>query len=215
VRGSGPFSSIKIMRQTIQETVTENNIITTLTTSVIESHLRVTYSADQTYLDGLAYAAQEAVENEIGEKFGSISVIGQNSEFTRSFTLPYPANRVGTITVQYYDDKGVLQTIDGANVKKSFSGYPTVIQISNDFKPASLAENNPVVQTFSATVSARSVFPKSLKQAILLMMAHMYENREAVLSGRVVEPPLAFKYLCAQHKRPAVRQPYNPEFVLR
>lgn len=203
------------MRQTIQETVTENNIITTLTTAVIESHLRVTYSADSAYLDLIAYAAQDAVENEVGEKFGSIAVTGQNSEFVRDFTIPYPAQRCGTVTVKYYDKDGAEQTIAAGSVKKSLSGYPTVVEVSAEFTPTSLVENNPVVMTFSCTAAAKTKFPKALQQAVLLMMGHMYENREAVLSGRVVEPPLAFKYLCNQYKRSSIRQPFNPEMIVR
>ena len=203
------------MKQDINETVTENNIITTLTTAVIEDHLRVSYSAESSYIDLIAYAAQEAVEKEIGEVFGSIAVIGYNSEFTRDFTLPYPASRCGTITVSYLDKDGTLVAIDAGNVKASKGGYPVVVEISDDFKPASLNENSPNMMKFEVTVAAKSPIPKALQQAVLLMMGHMYENREAVLAGRVVEPPLAFKYLCGQYKHTSIRQPYNPEFIVR
>ena len=211
----GPFILTKRMRQTIQETVTENNIVNTLTTGVIESHLRVTYADDSTYIDALAYAALQAMENEIGEKFGSVDVVAYNSEFTRSFTLPYNAVRMGTPTVKYYNESGVLTTIDAANIKKSLAGYPTLVEISRDFAPTGIAKDNAKTMEISFTVNAKTPFPKSLQQAVLLMMGHLYENREAVMGGKVVEPPLAFKYLCSQHKQPSIRQPYNPEFIVR
>ena len=69
------------MRQTIKETVTPVDIVSVLTTGVIESHLRVTYSADSSYLDGLAKAALAAVEKEVNETFGAIAVSGDNSEY--------------------------------------------------------------------------------------------------------------------------------------
>ena len=203
------------MRQTIKETVAPVDIVSVLTTGVIESHLRVTYSADSSYLDGLAKAALTAVEKEVNETYGAITVAGANSEFTREFTIPYDATRIrSAVTVTYVDANEVTQTVEGANVRKSNYGYPMTVQISSDFKPASLHENVPNVMFFGASVDALAL-PEGLKQAVLMMMAHFYENREAVLSNRIMEPPLAFKYLCAQYKKPSCRQPYNPEFILR
>ena len=202
------------MRQTIQETVTENNIITTLTTAVIESHLRVTYSADSAYLDLIAYAAQEAVQNEIGEVFGSAVITVTNSEFVRDFTLPYPAERVAVSNIKYFNENNVETSLAEGSWETSISGYPTVVEIDPDAKPTSLTVNSPVVMKITVAMLALTI-PKALQQAVLLMMGHMYENREAVLSGRVVEPPLAFKYLCNQYKRSSIRQPFNPEMIVR
>lgn len=203
------------MRQTIKETVTPVDIVSVLTTGVIESHLRVTYSADSSYLDGLAKAALAAVEKEVNETFGAIAVSGDNSEYVNEFTLPYEASRIrGTVAVNYYNETDANMPIDTANITKSVQGYPTVVQINPDFKPTGITKKRPYHQIFSFSVSAKPL-PEGLKQAVLMMMAHFYENREAVLSGRVVEPPLAFRFLCAQYKRPALRQPYNPEFIVR
>ena len=203
------------MRQDIKETVTPVDIVSVLGTATIESHLRVTYSADSSYLDGLAKAALTAVEKEVNETYGGIAVNGTNSEFTREFTVPYDAQRIrGAVSVTYVDADENVQTVTAGDVRKTSYGYPMVVKISDDFKPVSISKNAPARMSWSATVDSM-VLPDGLKQAVLMMMAHFYENREAVLSGRVVEPPLAFKYLCAQYKKPSCRQPYNPEFIVR
>jgi len=131
------------MRQTIKETVTPVDIVSVLTTGVIESHLRVTYSADSSCLDGLAKAALAAVEKEVNETFGQVAVSGDNSEYVNEFTVPYEASRIrGVVVVNYYDETDANIPIDTVNVVQSTQGYPAVIQINPDFKPTGITKSD-------------------------------------------------------------------------
>lgn len=203
------------MRQTINETVTPFDIVTELGTSVIESHLRVTYSTETSYLQLLAKASLEAVEKEVGDTFGGITAVAYHNVFARDFSLPYSADRITAVTIQYFDEDNTLQTVDSSNYDLSNSGYPAVVRISGDFAPTTLTEIGPDVQKVTVTVRPETELPNSIQQAVLLYMTHLYENREAVTQGKAVEAPLAFKYLCGQFRKTPIRQPIYPNSVTR
>ena len=47
--------------------------------------------------------------------------------------------------------------------------------------------------------------PETMKQAALLMLAHLYQNREAVSNEKVYDLPLAFTYLIGKGRKNPLR----------
>lgn len=202
------------MRQTIRETASNFSVVTELTTGLIEGHLRVTYTDESSYLTQLANVALESLERETNMNFRQFSIAANMDTFAREFTLPYEAALIGTPVVQYTNKSGTLETVPSDKVFLNDVGAPTVINIDKDWSPRSLTKKDPVVMKVTATVRAHTL-NATAKQAILLFMAHMYENREAVSAGKVVETPLAFKYLCSQIRKTTIRPVFNPSTVVR
>lgn len=109
-------------------------------------------------------------------------------------------------SVTYVDQAGAAQTLDAANYA-----------LNNNRKPASLVPTFgaawPVTRVQDAAIKIRFTAgctddlspnphptPKSAKQAMLLILGHLYENREAVTPGERYELPLGAASLLQQHR---------------
>lgn len=115
----------------------------------------------------------------------------------------YPINSITNI--QYKDTNGVTQTLSSSEyILDSFSSpskiYPATIWKDTKQVP------NAVIVNFSAGFTdgqspSEYPMPKALKQAMLLMIAHLYENREAVNVGNIVtQIPLGVIHLMTPHR---------------
>ena len=68
--------------------------------------------------------------------------------------------------------------------------------------PDTIGEADAVKVTFTVGYGATAAdVPESFKAAILLLVGHLFENREAVATGlTVTEVPLAWKYLLNSYR---------------
>jgi uncharacterized phiE125 gp8 family phage protein len=109
------------------------------------------------------------------------------------YTLFLPRAPVQSVTsLQYYDTNGVLQTMDPALYLLDTDSEPARITPAwGTFWPPWLLRENSISISFvagygdaggTAAASAAAV-PQTIKQAILLLVGHWYENREAVVIG--------------------------------
>ena len=117
--------------------------------------------------------------------------------FRQPVELPF--GRVLNVTrVNWLDASGV------DHVVTPFTGYipaiigenPQLHAVGGTWPSGSFFQIDPVRIEFEAGFGAAADVPREIRQAILLLAAHWYENREAVLVGTTVrEVPLAFKAL--------------------
>jgi uncharacterized phiE125 gp8 family phage protein len=116
--------------------------------------------------------------------------------------LPLPPLQSVT-SVKYIDPAGTLQTwasnqyvVDAPQGPSAMNGriYPA---LNIDYPAPACREDAVTVQFVAGYTDAASV-PKGIRQALLLMLGHLYENREAVVVGggaSVVTVPLAVESL--------------------
>jgi uncharacterized phiE125 gp8 family phage protein len=90
------------------------------------------------------------------------------------------------VSVKYYDTDGVEQTLDVAEYYEDAKSKPArIVPVSS--WPATKDRPNAVTITIEAGYGATAdKVPQVIKQALLLMVGDMYENREETVVGTIV-----------------------------
>jgi len=100
------------------------------------------------------------------------SGIFSGQEYVRTVELPR-SPLISVTSVQYYDEAGVLQTLDPAQYVVSNSFEPGLVYLQHEYTWPSLARRPDAVQvTFTAGYASAAATPAALKQAMLLLCRH-------------------------------------------
>lgn len=171
-----------------------------------KNHLRIDLTDDDSLISALIVAAREHAE-----------AITRRAFITQTLKLSldaFPANN-GPIYVpmpplqsvnslKYFDTDGVEQTLtEGADFLVDAESEPGRITPAPDTGwPATQSRPNAVSVEFVAGFGDASKVPQGIKQAILLMVGHWYENREAVTmqGNNAGELPMAVDSLLMMHR---------------
>lgn len=170
-----------------------------------KAHLRVSGSDDDSYITSLIKAARHKAEEMTNRQLISATWKAYLDEFPKAGKeielMHCPAADVTGIT--YVDSNGDTQTWDTAEWQKDvFSEPARIIPAYGCSWPSARKQLNSVAITFTAGYGASgSSVPEPIKQAMLLMIGHWYENREDVVIGRIsTAVPMASKYLLETYK---------------
>jgi len=164
-------------------------------------HLRINAgdtSEDTAIIAPLITAAREYCENVTGRALAAQTIKAYPERFTRIIQLPRePMVSVSAIT--YTDESGVTTTMASSNYIIDTVGGTVAIKELPTFSPRLV---NPIEITYSA---GYTLLPKAIRQAMLLLIGHWYENREAVVVGAYtlfasVEVSMAVNTLLRQYK---------------
>jgi uncharacterized phiE125 gp8 family phage protein len=155
-----------------------------LTTAEAKAHLRVTGSTDDTLIDALVKAARQMAENELPRSLITQTWEKTLDEFPDAIELPYPPIIVVT-SVKYYDGAGTQQTLPSVAYALDAKSEPGWIVPAYGYDwPETREMANAVEVTYQAGYGANGGYvPPPIKQWILLMVGHLYENREASIPG--------------------------------
>lgn len=183
--------------------------------SEAKSHLRVDVDADDTYIGTLIVAARQ-----FAEAYTHRQLVTAVWQFTydrfpvgiRPLPLPLaPLASVDEIT--YVDEAGDDQTYDAADYDVWTALEPGIVQPAFDtYWPT--ARRQPASVTIEATLGYgnAAAVPQAIKQAMLLMIGHWYENREEVAVGTIAtQVPLAAQHLLEQFTYGDEFTDYSPE----
>lgn len=172
--------------------------------SEAKTHLRVDNDEENALITILAQAAREMVEQRIGRSLITQSRTIKLDYFPDSDTILLPYGPVISVTsITYYDEDEVLQTLSSSEYWVDTSSDIARIVVMDSW-PGTQDRPNAVTIVYSAGYGASSSYvPKPIKQAIYLLIAHLYENRQAVIvSGSptaVIEMPLGVEYLLSSY----------------
>lgn len=168
-----------------------------VTTAEAKTHLRVTGTDDDTYIGTLITAARQYVET-----FLNRALITQTWEWRLDgfslWTLIVPmAPLISVTSIQYIDGEGTTQTLATTEYTVDAKSEPARIAPAyGKYWPATRYEMNAVTITFTAGYGAASAVPFQIKQAILLVIGHLYERREETITGTIIaEIPLGVQAL--------------------
>lgn len=155
-----------------------------------KAHLRIEHNDEDGVIAGLVKAAREFVEERVGRQLMTATWDITLDEFPcsrRPIKLPrWPTQSVASIT--YRDTAGDLQTWDSANYRVDTSREPARVAPAYGVSyPITIHELAAVTIRAVAGYTSAAAVPQSAKQAILLLVAHWHENREAGNAG-VVNP---------------------------
>lgn len=160
-----------------------------VTASEAKSHLRVDTTADDTLIGTLITAARQHVENHLRR-----ALITQTWELVMDafpagdvIRLPRPP-LVSVTSIKYTDVAGSESTFSSAAyVVDTDSTKGRVVLKSGETWPSdTLAAANGVRVRYVAGYGEASAVPRPIRQAILLLIGTLYENRESVLVAQGV-----------------------------
>ena len=161
-----------------------------------KAHLRIDIDDDDTLIGGLITAARSHLEGIARPKLAMITqtwdYIADSFPQGDTFEMrPYPLQSITSI--KYTNSAGVEATFSSANYQVDASSQPGRLRLKTaaSWPAVTLREMNGLAIRFVAGYGAAgSAVPIQLRQAVLLLVGHWYENREPVLTTGMMVAPL-------------------------
>lgn len=158
-----------------------------ITPQEAKSHLRIDGNDDDMLISSLIAAAREYCET-----FQNRAYITQTWEMTLDsfpqmpLKLPKPPLQ-SVDSIKYINQDGIETVFDAANYVVDTDSEPGRIALAPgvSWPNVTLKPIGGVKIRFTAGYGDASAVPKMVKQAILLLVGHWYENREAVLTESI------------------------------
>lgn len=137
------------------------------------------FTADDTLIEAMIKAATGYAEAYCRRKFITATITEYYNAFpvsSKGFELSFKAIAVNS--VKYKDSDNTEQTWAAANYQADLFATPTEIREAyNKTYPLTYNELNTVYVEYTTGYGAAAAVPQEIKQALLLMVADMYENR--------------------------------------
>jgi len=166
-----------------------------ITLQQAKDHLNIDFTDDDSILELIIQSAREAVETQTGRALITRTVVHERDCLTAVMGLPQTAQSVELI--EYLDTDGTRQTLAASEYTVDVNRTPAQITIAfNGIYPATLDYYNAVMITYKTGYgdNAQDV-PAPLASAMLLMIGHLYENREATAPINMNTVPLGIAFL--------------------
>ena len=178
-----------------------------VTLAEAKAHLRVVTTDEDSYIQGLIALARTAAEEATGRAFLTQSWrlrldAWPNAQRVPAVALPRPPLR-DISAVRIYDSAGAAEVWDAANYDVDTIASPgRLLRKPGAVWPVPGRFGAGIEIDFEAGYGATSAdVPAPLRHAILLHIAHLYENREPVFAGGSVVPiPMASAALLAPYQ---------------
>lgn len=175
-----------------------------------KTHLRVDFDDDDTLIASLIDVATAHVDGWSGILGRALVTQTWRQDFCAfGCRLRLPLAPVQSITeISYYDGDNHQQTLaaDVYNLLADARG-PFLALNRDKTYPGTYRREDAVSVTFAAGYGDADAVPAPIKAAILMMVAHLYENREAVAVGSslaAIPLPMAVDALLAPYRRVGV-----------
>ncbi len=161
---------------------------------------RVEYSDDDSIITGVLKAARECAENATNRRLITQTWRHYPADL-RSITLPFgPVQAVTSVTL--YDKAGSAHVLTPSDYDADIISEPATLKVRT-MQGVSLRRTNPLAVEFVCGYgNTGAAAPESIRQAIMLLAAHWYENRVAVAETalKFEELPMGVKYLLAPYR---------------
>lgn len=163
-----------------------------VTTQQAKEHIRVTHANDDAYIDGLIIAATDYVEFLTGRRMITQTWRLLRRQFDSKIYLGTPLESVNQI--RYLDPEGIIQSLAATQYRLITSESPGYIEpVYGVSWPSVRIADEAVEIDFTVGYGvSNSTLPKLLQQAILFLVGHFYENREASAPIKLDDIPLGF-----------------------
>ncbi len=169
-----------------------------------KAHMRVDFSDDDDLITALVVAARQQAENHTNRVLLTQTWDWTLDRFpcTRTFEVPRPPlQSVSSIT--YKDTNGDEQTFSSSKYLVDTGSERGRISLADgESWPATKAEINAVTIRFIAGYGdTAATVPQQIRQAILMMVGHLYEHRESVAAGvAATEVPFSTRALLGPYE---------------
>lgn len=155
-----------------------------VTTDEAKNHCYITGTRWDSLIDSLISVARETAEAETWKLVMAGTYEKKFDSFPDEDVLEvheYPIKSIDTIT--YIDSDGNTQTVSDSDYTADIESYTARIQHNSSW-PTAKDQVNAVTVEFTGGYdgsSDRLTVPKKIKQAVLLMVKHWFDNRESVV----------------------------------
>ena len=173
-----------------------------ITTAEAKAHLKVDISDDDTLIDNLIKAATQSAEDYTNRCFIATTLTMVGDTWKDIYTL-YKSPVSAVTKIQYYDTTNTQVVLSTSVYIVDNTSKPCRILLDEDQEFPDLADRKMAVEAIYVVGESEDGTEVSnlIKQAILLMVGHWYQNREAVVIGRIAtEIPMAAKMILDQYK---------------
>lgn len=176
-----------------------------VTAAEAKAHMRILNADDDTYIEGLITAARQHAEHYTERAFVTQTWTLKLDRFPDYFgdiRLPKPL-LISVSSITYVDLDGTTQTLSSALYEVDAQSQPARIRPAyGQSWPTTRDQFNAVTITYTAGYgAAATAVPKAIKQAIMIMVAHWYENREPIITGTIVaEVPMSANALLGPYR---------------
>ncbi len=176
-----------------------------ITLAEARAHLRVDDTSEDDYITALITVAREHAEALTDRQFITATYALRLDDFPRRSSdvilLPRP-RLIAVSSIAYLDGSNVAQTLAADQYQVDASSEPgRIVPAYSLAWPSVYPVMNPVTITFTAGYGAATAVPKAIKQAILMTVAHFFENREPVVIGTITsDVPMTVKALLGPYR---------------
>lgn len=154
----------------------------------VKAHLRLpsTYTTEDSYIDSLIAASYAIAELRTNRALLETTFRATFDKFPKIIEInKTPLISITSIT--YIDTAGQTQTLDSSHYLIDADAEPfRITPAYGESWPSTQNRINAVTVTFKAGYSAASEIPKNIIQAMLMLCADLFKNRETVIIGRSV-----------------------------
>ena len=175
-----------------------------------QAFLRVDSSDDATEIEAIIKVARQMVEDFTGRALLTQTWKFQDEEWPDAdddegpLVLPLNRSPLATVvSVKYYPfDGGAQTTLDSSKYHVLTGPMPGQIVLKyGEFWPYLYSRPDAVEVEFTAGAASAADVPPTLRHAVLLLIAHLYENRAPINIGNIVnEIPYTVKHLLESHR---------------
>lgn len=167
-------------------------------------HLRVDASDEDALIAGLIVTARTRLEEHCERAFVTQTWRLSLSGWPGDAWLLLPRPQLLTVTsVTYVDSADATQTVSSADYVVVTDGEPgsVVLKSTASWPSAELQVGLPVRVTYTCGYGATALsVPAPLRAALLLLVAHLFENRESVTAQNLKEAPQAVEWLAEPYR---------------
>lgn len=162
-----------------------------------KAHARVDYDDQDTVINNQITAARLYCEEYLQRSFITTTWALTMEEFPCEEIELQRANLIAVSSITYIDTAGATQTLDASHYRvDAYSEPPEIEPAWGYYWPFTREISNAVTVTFTAGYGATAAsVPQTIKQAILLLAAHWFENREYVSGQTVNTIPMTIESL--------------------
>lgn len=175
--------------------------VTPVSLAEAKLHLRIDVADDDALVTRLVDVATEQAEKYTGRAFVTRTLKAWYDGFAAILRLPYPPF-LAISSIDYTDDAGNARTLASTEYQvRAESSWATVAPAYGKTWPATQDIYDAVSVTYTAGYGSNaSDVPAAIRQAILMMVATMYEHREDLVVGlSATEIPATSRLLLANY----------------
>lgn len=176
-----------------------------LSYSDVKAYLRLNDDSEEAFVTSLITVARQIVEGQIWRPLIS-QTWAMQFDYSEIGTNIYNINKAPLLSVsdvKYYDEDNTLQTLAASQYEVDIYGSPARFRLIN--VPKLKDRMNALQLNFTCGYTNAAAVPSPIKQAMYLIIGHLYENRQDVVTGtQVHQIPDSSKYLL---------EPYRNNFI--